>query len=137
MRRFYVISIYYKNDEFVDMCITDKEITPSMIHKSCSTKCSLPIKIIDEYLREYFQIIYMENVPGIDTYCYLKRNPVTGKFSCKGVKDIDRVNILCKHASTKNYSKYCELMNNISHLNLNTMKKDDRDKLFITLREII
>ena len=65
MRRFNVISIYYKNDEFVDLCITDKAINGEDMDKTTSNKCNLPIKKDDGYFKEFSQIIYMENVLGI------------------------------------------------------------------------
>ncbi len=137
MRRYYVISIYYKNDEFVDLCLTDREINKEEIDLECSNKSLLPIKKDDGYFKEYFQIIYMENVPGVDSYCYLKRNPVTGKFSCKGMKDIDRINILCQLSKNKSFQKYCKLTNELTVDKLKAMSKEKRDKLFISLRELI
>ena len=138
MRRFYVISIYYKKDEFVDLAITDKEILPSQMNVDCSKKCKLPIKTDEEYFKEYFQIIYMENVPGIDHYCYLKRNPVTGKFSCKGVKDIDRVRLLCdKSTQSKKFKSTCNLMKSVQIDKLKSMTKEDRDKVFLCLRDLV
>lgn len=137
MKRFSLISITYKKDEFVDMVITDREIKAEEIDKSVSLKCNLPIKHDDGYLFEYFQIIYMENVPGVDHYCYLKRNPVTGKFSCKGVKDIVRVNILCKLSKSEKYKKYCDLVQQVNADKLKKMTQGERDKVFLQLRNII
>ena len=137
MKRFSLISITYKGDEFVDMAITDREIKAEEIDKSVSSKCNLPIKHDDGYLFEYFQIIYMENVPGVDHYCYLKRNPVTGKFSCKGVKDIDRVTLLCKLSKSVKYKTYCDLVNQVSADKLKNMTQSERDKVFLQLRSII
>ena len=137
MVRYCVVSIYYKNDEFVDLCITDREINISDIDVVTSKKCHLPIKKDEGYLFEYFQMIYMENVPGVDHYCYLKRNPVTGKFSCKGSKDIDRVSLLCSVSNNQKYKKYCTLVKNITIEKLKTMPKHKRDKYFNEIRNII
>lgn len=79
----------------------------------------------------------MENVPGVDHYCYLKRNPVTGKFSCKGVKDIDRVNVLCNLANSKKYEKYCNIVKKVDGEKLKKMSQQERDKVFLELRNII
>jgi hypothetical protein len=137
MRRFCLISLTYKSDEFVDLVITDRDIPHTEIDTTVSDKCDLPIKKPEGYLFEYFQIIYMENVPGIDHYCYLKRNPVTGKFSCKGVKDIDRVTVLCKLANSKKYEKYCNIVKQVTGDKLKTMSKEQRDKVFLELRNIM
>ena len=137
MRRFSLISLTYKNDEFVDLVVTDRAIPTTEIDKQVSEKCDLPIKLPEGYLFEYFQIIYMENVPGVDHYCYLKRNPVTGKFSCKGVKDIDRATVLCQLASSKKYEKYCDIVKQVNGDKLKKMTKEQRDKVFLELRNLI
>lgn len=137
MRRFCLISLTYKSDEFVDLVVTDRDIPHTEIDTTVSEKCDLPIKKPDGYLFEYFQIIYMENVPGVDHYCYLKRNPVTGKFSCKGVKDIDRVNVLCNLANSKKYEKYCNIVKKVDGEKLKKMSQQERDKVFLELRNII
>lgn len=137
MRRFCLISLTYKNDEFVDLVVTDRAISHTEIDKSVSETCDLPIKKPDGFFFEYFQIIYMENVPGVDHYCYLKRNPVTGKFSCKGVKDIDRVTILCNLAESKKYERYCKIVKQVTGDKLKTMSKEQRDKVFLELRTMI
>ena len=137
MRRFSLISLTYKNDEFVDLVVTDRDIPYTEIDKTVSEKCDLPIKKSDGYLFEYFQIIYMENVPGVDHYCYLKRNPVTGKFSCKGVKDIDRVTVLCNLAKSGKYEKYCNIVKQVDGEKLKKMSKEQRDKIFLELRNMI
>ena len=104
----------------------------------CSKKCKLPIKTDEEYFKEYFQIIYMENVPGIDHYCYLKRNPITGKFSCKGVKDIDRVRLLCDESTqSKKFKSTCDLFKSIQIDKLKSMTKEARDEVFLSLRDVI
>lgn len=138
MRRFFVISILYNNDEFIDLVITDRVIMLEEMNSVISKKTLLPVKKDEGYFLEYFQIIYMENVPGIDNYCYLKRNPVTGKFSCKGVKDIDRVKNLCEISNTKSkYKKECSLVKEVSKESLQKMSKVERDKLFVELRDVI
>jgi hypothetical protein len=139
LKRFHVISISYKKGEFVDLCITDKEINVDEMNKTCSNKCNLPIKNDDGYFKEFFQIIYMENVQGIDKYCYLKRNPVTGKFSCKGVKDIDRVKLLCgiSKAKSTQFDEYCKMIQQVDVNKLKKMSQMERDQLFINIRNVI
>jgi hypothetical protein len=137
MARYHLISIYYKDEEFVDMVITDREIKREDMNIECSHKSVLPIKKDDGYFHEYFQIIYMENVPGVDNYCYLKRNPVTGKFSCKGIKDINRISKLCSVSDSKNYKRYCDLVKKVDTNFLKKMNKEDRDKIFVSLKNII
>ena len=109
------------------------------MNKTCSNKCNLPIKNDDGYFKEFFQIIYMENVQGIDKYCYLKRNPVTGKFSCKGVKDIDRVKLLCgiSKAKSKQFDEYCKMIQQVDVNKLKKMSIIERDQLFVKIRNVI
>lgn len=139
MRRFYVVSVLYKNDEFVDLAITDRQIHIDEMNVKLSNKCSLPIKKDEGYFHEYFQIIYMENVPGVDHYCYLKRNPITGKFSCKGVKDIERVKALCVVSNTKTskYFETCKLVQQVDKESLKKLTQSERDKVFVSLRDLI
>jgi len=138
MRRFYVVSILYKEDEFVDMALTDRDIKMDEMNIELSKEVLLPIKKDKGYFHEYFLIIYMENVPGVDHYCYLKRNPITGQFKCKGLKDIDRVKFLCEISNTKDkYKKECKLLKSVDKEVLQNMPIEKRDKLFVTLRKII
>jgi len=137
MRRFSLLSIYYKGDEFVDLVITDRAIDISEMDIQVSNKCHLPIKKPDGYLFEYFQIIYMENVQGVDNYCYLKRNPVTGTFKCKGLKDITRVKLLCNYAGSEKYAKHCHMMKQLESEKLKNMTASQRNVVFRQLRNMI
>jgi hypothetical protein len=137
MSRFTHIALTYKGDDLIDFVITDRKIDNTEIDKEVSNKCGLPIKKEIGYLFEYFKIIYMENVPGVDNYCYLKRNPVTGKFSCKGQKDIERVKLLCKYSKNILYQKYCKMVRKLNIENLKRMTKAERDEVFLELRQIL
>ena len=53
------------------------------------------------------------------------------------MKDIDRINILCQLSKNKSFQKYCKLTNELTVDKLKAMSKEKRDKLFISLRELI
>lgn len=135
--RDYVIMIKYKDDEFVDIAITDQRITNNMIDKSTSLKAGIPIKNEKFYLKEFLSLIYMETVPGVNKFCYAKRNPVTGVHACKGIKDIERSQILCKLKTSQKYLEYCNLIQNATIDKLRSMDQKQRDKYFEKLKNII
>ena len=135
--RDYVIMVSYKKTDFVDIAITDFPITDSLVEKEVSINSGIPVKHEEDYLKEFLTLIYMENVPGVNKYCYLKRNPVTGELMCKGTKDIERSKILCDIQKTQKYKKYCQLLTPLTIEKLKKMPKEDRDNYFQTLKELI
>lgn len=135
--RDYVIMVSYKNDEFVDVAITNQRIKDEMIDKTTSLKAGIPVKVEDFYLKEFLSLLYMETVPGVNAFCYTKRNPITGIYSCKGAKDIDRSKLLCDVKKANRYAKYCQLIAEISVDKLKKMNQYQRDTYFKDLKEII
>lgn len=135
--RYYVIMLMYKDEDFVDVAITNMKIHDYMIDIPTSLKAGIPIKNEEYYLKEFLSLIYMENVPGVNYYCYAKRNPVTGSYSCKGAKDIDRSKLICELEVQNKFSKYCELLRDITVAKLRSMSQYKRDKYFISLQELI
>lgn len=136
-RRYYVIMLDYKDDEFIDMAITDKSITENMIDVPLSKKVGLPIKTEEEYLKEFLTFIYMENVPGVNYFVYEKRNPVTGKLPSKGQKDILNSKLLCDKVKKEKYKEYCKLLKDVTVEKLKSMSKIDRDDYFKSFKTII
>jgi hypothetical protein len=135
--RNYVIMISYKGEEFVDVAITNLPITTEMVDKITSLKAGIPVKTEKYYLKEFLTLIYMENVPGVSAFCYAKRNPVTGKLTCKGSKDIERSKVLCEIGKAKLYKRYCELILNVSVDKLKGMTKQERDAYFVELKDLV
>lgn len=135
--RDYVLMVTYKNEEFVDVAITNQKVTAHMLDKATSLKAGIPVKKEDYYLKEFLSLIYMETVPGVNTFCYAKRNPITGMYSCKGVKDIDRSKLLCSVKKRNKYMKYCELLQDVTVAKLKRMPPEKRDRYFSSLRDII
>ena len=140
MQRYYVVSIYYNDKDFIDLAITDKNIKSNHLEKDISKKVGLCIKKVDFYLQDFFKMLYMETVPGVDNYAYLKRNPTTGKFYKKGIKDINRISLLCSVNDNKKYDKFCDLIkkitkdDKISINNFRKMEKSERDSYFKSLK---
>ena len=135
--RDFVIIIKYKEHEFIDIAITDLNINNHMLDTKASLLAGIPLKKEQYYLKEFLSLIYMENVTGVNPYCYYKRNPVTGKLPCKGLKDIDRVQLLCSINKIKLYKVYCKLIMNISFDRLKSMEKRERNKYFKELKKIL
>ena len=136
--RYHILTIMYENDEFVDILITDKVITPEQMNITLSKQCLLPIKREALMLKEYFYLIYRENVRRVDPYTYWKRNPVDGKLPEKGIKDIERVKLLCNAAThVKFMRKYCQIMQGVTIEQLRTMSKGERDRIFSKLRNVV
>lgn len=136
-KRYYVIMISYKDADFVDIAITDMKITRDMLDVRVSKTSGLPVKKEEYYLQEFLTLIYMENVPGVNDYCYGKRNPVTGTDSLKGRKDIYRSKLLCKLKHHKRYLSYCRLLRNITIQKLKNMSTKERDEYFTYLKYIM
>jgi hypothetical protein len=134
--RYYIIMIEYKKDEFIDLAITNMNMSDKMIDIPLSKKVGLPIKTEEEYLREFLIFVYMENVPGVNDQVYYKRNPVVGKLPAKGQKDILNSKLLCDKVKKKNYEGYCKLLKDITVEKLKAMPKYERDDYFKSLKMI-
>jgi hypothetical protein len=128
--RYYVIMIKYLGEDFVDVVISNMKITPGLIDGKTSAKAGVPVKTEEHYLDEFLSLIYIENVPGVNAYGYKKRNPVTGLYREKGVKDIERSKLLCK----MQYHRYCRLLAELTVEKLESMKKSERDNYFRALK---
>jgi len=135
--REYVIMVSYKDDDFVDIAITDQKITFDMLDKRTSLKAGLPVKKEEYYLKEVLSLIYMENVPGVNEYSYKKRNPVTGMIRSKGIKDIQRSKLLCAVKKNELYKEYCKLLQDLTLTKLRRMPAAKRDMYFVELRNVI
>lgn len=135
--REYVIMVSYKDDDFVDIAITDQKITFDMLDKRTSLKAGLPVKKEEYYLKEVLSLIYMENVPGVNEYSYKKRNPVTGMMRSKGIKDIQRGKLLCSVKKNDLYKEYCALLQDLTLTKLRRMSAAKRDMYFVELRDIL
>jgi hypothetical protein len=134
--RYYIIMIEYKKDEFIDLAITNMNMSDKMIDIPLSKQVGLPIKTEEEYLREFLIFVYMENVPGVNEQVYYKRNPVVGKLPAKGQKDILNSKLLCDKVKKKNYEGYCKLLKEITIEKLKAMPKYERDEYFKSLKMI-
>jgi len=135
--RDYVFMITYKDQDFIDVAITNQRISSRMLDRFASFKSGWPVKNTDYYLKEMLSLIYMETVPGVNDYCYAKRNPVTGEYSCKGVKDIYRSKVLCTVAKRKKYEGYCKIIKDITLQKLKNMPENKRDTYFSEVKKII
>lgn len=132
-----IIMVSYKYNEFVDIAITDAKITKSIIDKSTSLKCGLPLKTIDEYLLELLTIIYRSNVLHVSPEVYEKRNPVSGYQSQKGIQDIDRAQLICNLPNIVKYEKYCNFIKAISKSKLLTSTPEQRSSFFSALASLL
>lgn len=128
--RYYVIMVKYQGEDFTDVVISNMKITPSMIDEQTSIAAGIPVKTEEHYLDEFLRLIYIENVPGVNPYGYKKRNPVTGMFPEKGIKDIERSKLLC----TMQYHRFCRMLTGLTVAKFQAMSKRERDRYFISLK---
>lgn len=135
--RDYVLMISYKDDEFVDVAITNQRITSNMIDANTSFQSGIPIKKEEYYLKEFLSLIYMENVRGVNDFCYAKRNPISGAYTCKGIKDIYRAKLLCSVKKSKKYYRFCKLLETITIQRLKSLPGPKRDAIFADLHNIV
>jgi hypothetical protein len=135
--RFAIISLLFKGQDFVDLVFTDQGICKSHIDIKHSIIDGLPLKRLDEYLKELMTLIYMENISYIYPDLYDKRNPVDGWYKEKGIQDIARANIVCSLIKDRKYSKYCRLIEEASIEKLNTMHWKKRDEYFKALESLV
>ena len=135
--RDYLMMIKYKNSDFIDIAITNQHITIDKLDKQTSIKAGIPLKTEEYYLIELLSLIYMETVKGASKYCYTYRNPITGVQSCKGIKDIHRIQLLCTLKHKKRYKQYCELIENTTIDKLKAMPVEKRDAYFSILKKIL
>lgn len=132
-----IIMISYKYQDFVDVAITNAKIAKVSIDKATSIKTGLPIKNLNEYLLELLSIIYRSNVQDVAPEVYVKRNPVTGYQSEKGLNDIERAKLVCDVSRQNKYQKHCDVINKISATKLMTSTPEERDMFFGSLRTLM
>jgi hypothetical protein len=130
MKKYYLMMLKYKGEDFSDVVITNAIIHPSMIDIPLSNKHGFPMKKEALYLKELFRLLYIENVRFVAPYQYAKRNPITGKFQEKGQKDLERTQFLCEIKQTKEYDYYCNLLKEITIQQLRGMSGNKRSRLF-------
>jgi hypothetical protein len=135
--RFAVIMIKYKGYDFVDIAFTDMKLTLKQIDKENSMKVGLPLKTLETYLVELLSLIYFENVSDVYPALYYKRNPIVGASYEKGIKDIQRAQLVCSLTKSNKYIDYCEMMNRIDIDKMQQMTQEERDKYFKTLSSLV
>jgi glutamyl-tRNA reductase len=131
--------ISFQYEDFVDIAINDMKIDGSVMDKSVSLKAGLPIKTLNSYLKDFLTIIYRANVQGVSSDVYKKRNPVSGHYYEKGLKDISRTKLICSiEKEHKNkYKKYCKIIVDITKERLRQMNAKERDEYFNILKELV
>ena len=133
--KYFIISISYDKTEFVDIVINNKPISSKTIDKELTQKTLLPLQKENEIVIDLMKLVYMENVLHVNYYAYLKRNMSDGKLPQKGINDIIRLQLLCKHVKIKsNLKKYCTLINKMDVDELKKMNRHKRSKLFQPLK---
>lgn len=135
--RFAVIMISYKGYEFVDIAFTDMKLTLKQIDKEHSIKVGLPLKTLETYLVELLSLIYFENVSDVYPALYYRRNPIVGVSYEKGIKDIQRAQLVCSLTKSKKYIDYCDLIYHINFNKMLEMSTEERDKYFKALGSLV
>jgi hypothetical protein len=138
-KRHYIIMISFQYEDFVDIAINDMKIDGNVMDKHVSLKTGLPIKTLNSYLKDFLTIIYRANVQGVSSDVYKKRNPVSGHYYEKGLKDISRTKLICSiEKEHKNkYKKYCKIIVDITKERLRQMNAKERDEYFNILKELV
>lgn len=136
-KRHFIIVIYYKGQDFVDVAITDMELDPKSMDKEVSLKTGMPVKTLLAYLKDFLTIIYRANVRGVSDDVYAKRNPVVGAYYEKGLKDISRAKLICSIGTKKQYMKYCKIIQSITKEKLRSMSRYQRDEYFKILESLV
>lgn len=135
--RFAIVSLTFKNKDFVDLVFTDQNIMKSQIDVEQSIMEGLPLKKLNEYLQELMTLIYMENVSFVYPELYDKRNPIEGWYKEKGIQDLSRANTVCTLVKDRKYTKYCKLIEEASIDKLKEMHWRTRDEYFKALEGLV
>ena len=69
----------------------------------------------EAYMKEIVSLVYQENEKGADIFTYKKRNPFTGTFYNKGIKDLERSKLMCELDMNiyNQYKRYCDYVENL------------------------
>jgi 16S rRNA G966 N2-methylase RsmD len=110
-----LLLIRYKTEPFIDIGFVDHAISEYSIDWNISKKCGYPIKNSEAYMKEIVSLVYQENEKGADIFTYKKRNPFTGVFYNKGIKDLERSKLMCELDMNiyDQYKKYCDYVENL------------------------
>ena len=133
--KYFIISISYDKTEFVDIVINNKPISSKTIDKELTQQTLLPLQKENEIVIDLMKLVYMENVLHVNYYAYLKRNMSDGKLPQKGINDIIRLQLLCKHVKLKSkLKKHCTMISKMDVNDLKKMNRHKRSKLFQPLK---
>ena len=110
-----LLLIRYKTEPFIDIGFVDHAISEQSIDWNISQKCGYPIKNSEAYMKEIVSLVYQENEKGADIFTYKKRNPFTGTFYNKGIKDLERSKLMCELDMNiyNQYKRYCDYVENL------------------------
>lgn len=89
-----------KREDFVDICINSGKIYKTSLDKPLSEKLGLPIQTMKATFKELSSLLYGQiGSPGNSLYAY--RNPFYGRKPSKGVKDLNRFQMVCNKTHYK------------------------------------
>jgi hypothetical protein len=111
IEKYFTIFIFYKNEDFIDLAFTNERFTKKDIDKELSMKLGLPIQTLTSTFRELSNLIYRQSVVKT-IYSYHKRNAFIGTTRSKGIKDLNRFEMICK---IRHFKPQCNLIKELKY----------------------
>jgi hypothetical protein len=111
IQKYFTIFIFYKNQDFIDLAFTNEVFQKKDIDKELSKKTGLPIQTLLSTFREITNLIYRESVIK-QIYSYKKRNAFVGMTRSKGIKDLNRFEMICK---IRHFKPQCNLLKELHY----------------------
>jgi hypothetical protein len=109
--KYYTIFIFYRGNDFIDIAINNDKIMKSNIDVETSLTIGLPIQKLQSTFKELSNLIYRQSTKN-DTYTYRSRNAFIGKHRQKGIKDLNRLHLLC---SIRKFKPQCNLFKQLEY----------------------
>ena len=111
VQKYFTIFIFYKNADFIDLAFTNEAFTKKDMDIELSNKLGLPIQTLKSTFRELSSLIYRQSVVK-QIFSYKKRNAFIGTTRSKGIKDLNRFEMICK---IRHFKPQCNLLKELNY----------------------
>jgi len=111
--KYYTITIRNQENDFIDVaiCGEDAGIEKKDVDVEISRKTGLPVQTLDSAFHELTRLLYAQSLIKA-SYAYTLRNPFVGTKREKGIKDLNRFELLCK---IREFKPQCDLLKHLHY----------------------
>lgn len=109
--KYYTIFIFFRGGDFIDLSFNNERIYRKDVEKDISNKIGLPIQTLKATFKELSNLIYRQSVLT-NSFSYRKRNAFIGTSRQKGIKDLNRFQLLC---TIHHFKPQCDVLKQLDY----------------------